>query len=358
MKFFDSRAFRVLLTAGVFALCLFFVYLAWRTIIAFIFAVFFAYLLEAPVEHFARWLHGRGRAIAAVYVILFGGLAILALFTAPRATIEAERLSKQLPEISDKISNGQIAYQVGKKRGWSAETQQKVQQFMEKHRDQIVGSAEGFMNRAAAGLRETWWLLLVPILAVFFLKDGAEFRDVIVHFFEGRQRRQFISTMVEDLNSMLGHYMRAQLALAALAMVVITLVLWAMRVPYSFAIGPAAGALEFIPVVGPIIGGALVLAVAFGANYDHLIFVLIFLLIWRGIQDYITAPKIMGGKLELHPLAVLFGVLAGGEVGGVIGVFLSIPIMAAIRILWRGFQLYRTQSDLQSVVPEGAETVV
>jgi predicted PurR-regulated permease PerM len=100
-----------------------------------------------------------------------------------------------------------------------------------------------------------------------------------------------------------------------------------------------------------------VLAVAFGANYSHIIFVFLFLLVWRGVQDYFNAPRIMGGKLELHPLAVLFGVLAGGEIGGVIGVFLSIPIMAAIRIFWRGFQLYRAQSDLHAVPSGGSELI-
>jgi len=65
------------------------------------------------------------------------------------------------------------------------------------------------------------------------------------------------------------------------------------------------------------------------------------LLIWRAIQDYVNSPRIMGSTLELHPLAVLFGVLAGGEVAGVIGVFLSIPVLATLRILWHTWQRSR-----------------
>jgi len=129
--------------------------------------------------------------------------------------------------------------------------------------------------------------------------------------------------------------------LAALAMVVITLVIWAMRVPYAFAVGPAAGALEFIPVVGPVIGIALVLGVGFFSGYHHLLGLFVFLLVWRGIQDYISSPRILGRHLSLHPLAVLFGVIAGGEVAGVIGVFLSIPVLATLRILWHSLKLQR-----------------
>jgi predicted PurR-regulated permease PerM len=143
------------------------------------------------------------------------------------------------------------------------------------------------------------------------------------------------------MHSMLGHFIRAQLLLSVLAMVVVTFVLWAMGVPYAIALGPAEGALEFIPLVGPVVGGALILAVAFFSGYSHLFWVLVFLVVWRGIQDYVSSPRIMGGTLELHPLAVMFGVLAGGEVAGVIGIFLSIPVLATIRIMWHVWQVHR-----------------
>jgi predicted PurR-regulated permease PerM len=112
-------------------------------------------------------------------------------------------------------------------------------------------------------------------------------------------------------------------------------------VPYAFAVGPSAGALEFIPVVGPVVGGLMIVAVAFASGYAHVWWLVVFLLVWRGIQDYVTSPRIMGSTLELHPLLVLFGVFAGGEVAGVIGVFLSIPVLATLRILWHTWQLAR-----------------
>ena len=95
--------------------------------------------------------------------------------------------------------------------------------------------------------------------------------------------------------------------------------------PHSICFGPAASALEFIPVFGPALGGLMVLGVALLSGYGHFWWLLIFLLVWRCIQDYVTSPRIMGTTLELHPLTVLFGVFAGGEVAGVIGVFRSIP---------------------------------
>jgi predicted PurR-regulated permease PerM len=98
--------------------------------------------------------------------------------------------------------------------------------------------------------------------------------------------------------------------------------------------------MEFIPVVGPLVAAALIFSVALLMSYPHWLILLIFLGAWRMIQDYVISPRIMGQSMELHPLAAIFGVLAGGEIAGVLGIYLSIPIMASLRIVWRRWRLY------------------
>ena len=341
-RFFDKRTAQALFTALVFVLVLLFLYSAWRAIIAFLFAIFFAYLLEAPVARLEKWFRGsRGAAIAAVYAIFLAGLSILFIAVGPTVMDEANKLRYQMPELMERIGSGNIVSQLAAQHGWSKDTATRVQEFIVEHRGEIVTAIQNFLFRAFRSIQNTWWLLLVPILAVFFLKDGRKFAEGIVGSVEDHNTRKIVAATVEEMNTMLGHFIRAQMTLAALAMLVITFSLWAFRAPYPFALGPAAGALEFIPVVGPIIGGFLVLVVAFTAGYNHVFWLFLFLLVWRGIQDYVTSPRIMGSTLELHPLLVLFGVFAGGEIAGVIGVFLSIPVMATLKILWHTWQLVR-----------------
>jgi predicted PurR-regulated permease PerM len=105
-------------------------------------------------------------------------------------------------------------------------------------------------------------------------------------------------------------------------------------------LGTAGGIMEFIPVVGPLVAGLVILAVALLNSYHHWLVLLAFLIAWRLIQDYVVSPRIMGKSMELHPLAAIFGVLAGGEIAGVLGVYLSIPVMASLRIVWRRWRLY------------------
>ncbi|HEY6248511.1 MAG TPA: AI-2E family transporter [Candidatus Angelobacter sp.] len=344
MNLLNKKTAQVLFTTLVFALALMFVYSAWRIILAFLFAIFFAYLFEAPVERLQKVLHGsRTAAIAVVYLIFIAGLVLVLALAAPPVVQEAQTLLQKAPQLAQQISSGDIT-PLATQRGWSEETTKRIQGFLINHRGEIINGIQSLVLRAARTLQGVWWLLLVPILAIFFLKDGRKFGDTIVNSVDDSLNRRILSSTLEQMNSMLGDFLRAQVLLSALAIVVVTVVIWAMGVPYAIAVGPAAGALEFIPVVGPILGGLLVLGVAFLTGYQHLFWLFLFLLVWRTVQDYVNSPRILGDKLKLHPLLVLFGVLAGGEVAGVIGVFLSIPVLATLRILWHTWQLYRTKA--------------
>jgi len=75
-------------------------------------------------------------------------------------------------------------------------------------------------------------------------------------------------------------------------------------------------------------------------GYQHWVALVVFLGVWRLIQDYVSSPRIMGHSMELHPLAAIFGVMAGAEVAGILGIFLSIPVMASLRIVFRRWRLY------------------
>jgi predicted PurR-regulated permease PerM len=346
----------VVVTILLFAAVIGFVWAARNTLIAFLFAVFFAYLIDPLVEFVAgKFKISRGKSIAVVYLMIFAGLAILFLFIGPNIVQETERLAGSLPDFYQKIASGQIAWQVGAQHGWSRETIESIQHYLAGHRDAIVGVARDFGAHVAEVGKNAWWIVLIPILAVFFLKDGAKFQDAVLEVFERRRQRELVEGVLEDVHVMLAHFIRAQLILAALTGVVFSIVLSVMRVPYGYVMGVIAGLLEFIPVVGPLVAAVLIVGVALGTGYKHVVILIVILGAWRVVQDYVNSPRIMGSQVELHPLAALFGVLAGAEIGGVVGVYLSIPAMASLRILWRRWRAYAAAPVL---TPAGELTVV
>jgi predicted PurR-regulated permease PerM len=336
----DTRTARVLFTALLFLAGLALVYLTRHTLVVFLFAIFFAYLVEPLVSHTVRWVRTRTRAIAVIYVGLAILLTLFFSFVGPKIGREAQRLTDNLPALLRNISSGQIALQIGSQRGWSAHTQQQVKDYLANHSGELAELASRAGLRLATVAQNIWWLILIPILAVFFLRDGRTFTDVVLMMIGSRPQRDFVEGVINDLNDMLAHFIRAQLTLAALALLVYVTFLGVIRVPYALVLGTAAGILEFIPVVGPFLAAVMILGVALLMSYPHLLVLALFLGVWRLVQDYVTLPRIMGKTMQLHPLAAIFGVLAGAEMAGVIGVFLSIPVMAGLRIVWQRWRIY------------------
>lgn len=354
MEIFDKTTARVLATILLFLAVGAFVWGASHTLIAFLFAIFFAYVLDPVVSLVARTRvgHSRNRSILIVYVVMIAGLAIIFTLLGPKLARETRALAEKLPQLLEGVTSGQIAHQIGSRRGWSWTTQVRVEQFLATHSQEILHWAQDVGSRAAQLATNAIWIIIIPILAIFFLKDGREFSEALIQNFCRGEQRQFLRGIIEDLNVMLAAYIRAQLLLAAISLVVYTAVLSILRVPYAFVLGALGGLAEFVPVVGPLVAAVSILGVSFLLNYEHLLIIAIFLGVWRLMQDYVTSPRIMGKSIELHPLAALFAVLVGAEIAGVLGVYLSVPVMATLRILFRRLQKYEAQHTTAHVPEE------
>ncbi len=333
--FWDSRTARVLSTILIFAVVLGFLHGARETLTLFLFSILFAYFVAPLVGRLQKPLRGRVKAIAAVYVLMIGVLVALGFLIGPRIAQESRELTASLPGMVDSFTSGEYLKQLSQKHGWGEDRTAQIHSFFTSHRDDLLSYVKALAAKLANPIQHIWWLILIPILSLFFLKDGSEMADEFVQLGNDAKQRSTLLGVVEDVNIMLGSYIRAQLILAALTMVVYTVVLSLMGVPYAFILGPLAGIFEFVPVVGPAVAAVLVFGVAGLTGYSHLVWLVLFLGIWRLVQDYVNSPRIMGKSLEISPIIQIFAVLAGGEIAGVVGALISVPVVAILRILWR-----------------------
>jgi|SRR6266496_522052 len=340
MSLIDTRTARVLFTVLIFAIALGFLYVARDTLIAFLFAIFFAYLMDPAVSRVQRWTRSRGWAITVIYVLLMGLLVTFFFIVGPRIGHQAQTLSESLPTLVDKVGSGKIADELGTEHHWSRTTTDQIKLFLINHRNDMLRIAQRIGVRVAGVAKQAWLVILVPILAAFFLREGQAFSGVLVSLINARPQREFLENVLKDLNDMLAQFIRAQLILAGLSLLAYSAFLGTMQVPYWLVLGTAGGMLEFIPVVGPLTAGALIVVVSLLAGYPHWLIIIAFLIVWRLLQDYVVSPRILGKSTQLHPLAAIFGVLAGGEIAGILGIYLSIPVMASLRIVWRRWRVY------------------
>jgi predicted PurR-regulated permease PerM len=321
-------------------------------------AVFFAYLVAPLVRVLRRPISARGRrfvlplplAIGMIYVAILGSLAAAGVLLLPVLNREIDELAKEAPGYlagaEDQWRLWQAGYQLRVLPGEMREAiDRAVHQGVTAGGTYVTGD---LLPRIGGWLTSLPWLMLVPILAFFLLKDGQLLRDLALHVLpRGRLRSRGVRFLGE-VNETLAAFIRAQVTACLFVGVVCTIGFLVIGVPYAVVLGIAAGVLEFIPLAGPLAIGFL--AVGFAAFHSpaQAIVVLLFLVVLRVVQDYVVYPRIVCRGIPMHPLAVILAIMCGAAVGGLMGVFLAIPAVAVLTVTYRHYREHRAAEALNA----------
>ncbi len=309
-------------------------------------SIFLGYLLDPLVglirRPFTSRNHGnlmpRPFAILISYLAVFGVFGIAIAYLAPLIVQQIREFADNLPNYAslfqEKVQALNIQYeQLMISEEFQTEINTRIGVIVGEIGTQITALAG---NTAFDVLTYLPWLILVPILSFFFLKDAALFRNMVLGFFPSGRWRARAESFVSDVNSTLAAYTRAQLISCFLIGSLCTLAFTMIGLDYALLLGILAGILEFVPLLGPLaIGITATLVGAVSDNPWQAIWTALFLVILRLTHDYVTYPRIVREGVHLHPLAVVLSVLAGEQIAGIPGVFLSIPIVALVTVLYK-----------------------
>lgn len=307
-----------------------------------ILSVFFAYLIDPLVKlirkpfkarHLEKWMP-RSFAIVLAYVIVFTVVGITIANIAPKAVDQAKEFGTNIPAYAQSLRTrvNDLNQRFDRLR-IPDEVQAEVSKKVSDLGGAITASVGGSVLMSVTYLP---WILLVPILAFFFLKDVNQFRLAVLRMFPAGRWRYRAEVVMADVNTTLAAYTRAQLISCVIIAVICTTGFYVLGLKYALLLGILAGIFEFVPLLGPVTIG-LIVTVTAAASDDpwKALYVAIFLIVLRIIHDYVTYPRIVRGGIHLHPLAIILSVLGGEQVAGIPGVFLSIPIVAVATVFYR-----------------------
>ncbi len=322
------------------SICL--VYLLRNTLFIFVIALLLAYLLYPLMDLIDRRLTSRSRmpALAVTYLVVTGVVGVFVAFVGSAVGEQATNLSKTAPafleHIREQPAPTAAAQPVKSVKDQAAAA---VEAQIRQHYNEIVSFVPRMSLRILSASSNLIYVAIIPILTFFILLDGRSIRDNIIDMFDGA--KQQVEETLSDIHTLLLQYMRALLFLCIATFITFSVVLSLLGVPYPLLLASIAFPLEFIPLVGPLSAAAMIIAVSAFSGYPHILWVVIFLGVYRIFQDYVLSPHLMSKGVELHPLLVIFGVFAGGEIGGVPGIFLSVPTLALMRLLYHHFRKTR-----------------
>jgi predicted PurR-regulated permease PerM len=325
-------------------------------ILLLVLSIFFAYLVSPLVDFIRKPIRMSGReiaiprvlAIALAYVIIIGGLVAVVVFV-------VSRVGNQFPEFAEQA---RLYWRtLGSK---SAE----LTEYYRLHRmpgpvlDALsnVAASAGHYATAIVESLVTWlayipWLILIPVLSFFLLKDADSFRRSALQMLPPGRWRWRGDEFFQDVSSTLAAYTRAQLTACLFIGLICSLGFTLLGIPSPLVLGFLAGMFEFVPLVGPLlIAVVAAIAAAVHGGFSSALLVLLFLGVLRIVQDYVIYPKLIGQGIHLHPLAVILAILSGAELAGVAGIFLAIPVVAIVTVSYRHWLEHRGSEGLADLL--------
>ena len=224
--------------------------------------------------------------------------------------------------------------------------------------DQILSAIQPVLSRTGTVIRSfasgtaelLGWLLFILVISYYFLNDVHNIAPSIERLapegYAHDARR-----LVAELGPIWNAFLRGQITLAIVMGVVVGITMAALGVRYAFILGLLAGLLEFIPIVGPVIAGLVAALVALfqptnwlGLNpFTLMVVVLVVSILLTQVENNFLIPRIMGGSLNLHPIIILVGAIVGASLAGIVGLLLSAPLLATLRLF--GGYVYRKMFD-------------
>lgn len=318
----------------------------------FIVAGLFAYLFNPLVEKLERRRIGRSLGVSLLFLVLTLVLVGIVLVLVPYMQKQVTRFIDQLPNWIAWARNVAAPW-LEQRFGFSFEMfdSEGVVTLLQNHWREAGGLAGTLVAKVSkSGFAVVAWMLnlvIVPVAAFYLLRDWNLLVERI-HALLPRHIEPVVVRLVRESDETLGAFLRGQLSVMIILGTLYGIGLWSVGISVGPLIGMIAGVISFVPYLGAIVGVGMgvIAAVAQYQDVYHVVLVLIVFVVGQLLEGYVLVPKLVGDKIGLHPVAVMFAILAGGELFGFVGVLLALPIAAVVMVLLRYAYERYTESEM------------
>lgn len=326
-------------------------------------AAMFAYLFDPLADRLEKAGLGRSMAVSIVFAGMLLVLTLILLFLVPFLENQISYLINILPTWLEKLRNDGLPW-LQKHFGLAPdflEAKQLIAMLEENWRAAGGVAATIVAQVSKSGLAIIGWimnLLLIPVVTFYLLRDW----DILmgrIHEILPRSVAPTIKQLAAESNSVLSAFVRGQILVMLAMGAIYAIGLAIIGIDVGPLIGIFAGLISFVPYLGTILGVVAALIAAFLQHHDwpHLVMVLGVFVIGNMVEGYVLIPRLVGTKIGLHPVAVIFAILAGGQLFGFLGVLLALPMASVVMVLLRyGHERYR-ESELYQTEQSTIEVV-
>jgi len=311
-------------------------------LLPFILGLGIAYLLNPMVEWFGRRAYPRAIVSLGILVFFLGFLAIFLAILMPMIYRQVLQLAQDIPDLT--ASLWELVEPYTRWIGAELEIENTedlsalVQENMQENMGSIWEVAKRLMGGVAAGSQAVLGVLsiifLTPIAAYFMLKEWPAIKGWVNDIMP-RQHESTIKDLLSKINDKIAGFIRGQLAVVSAIALMYSVALTIADLNYGILIGILAGVLSIIPLFGSITGLMISVVVAWfqSGEWSYVLIIAAIFLVGQAIEGNLITPRLVGKYVGLHPLWVLFVLLAGGSLFGFVGLLLAVPVAASAGVL-------------------------
>ncbi|MFD1413965.1 AI-2E family transporter [Oceanobacillus jeddahense] len=311
-----------------------------KLILPFLIAGIVAFLLHPLIEWLHRYRIHRGVAVLIIYLIFFGGAGYAIYRAYPLIVQQVKEMSHHFPEFIALYQNG--LNKIYTSTSFLPESVhdrmdifiQSLEDTMNNFSGRIIGGFNGMMDAVIL-------LTIIPVLVFYFLKDYPFIKSFFFRFIPDKYRDE-TGSICREISKGLGGYIRGQFIISVAVGIISTLCWMWLDLPYALLLGIILAIVNVIPYFGPIIGAVPVVTVAYMTEPQKALFVIIIIFVIQLIESNLLSPYIMGKTVKIHPIGIIFALLLGGQLAGVIGMILSVPVFTMLKVLIQQYQISKS----------------
>jgi len=330
-----------------------FIYVLHPILSPFLVGILLAYLADPLVDRLEKWKLSRTWGVVVVFALFTLVLALALLVLIPMLAKQLVSLYQMAPQMLDWLQHTALPWvqtRLGLADGfWKFD---KIKAAISDHMGQTTDIVGVILSQAtASGLALMAWtanFVLIPVVAFYLLRDWdvmmAKIRSLLP-----RQREGQIVKLASECHEVLGAFVRGQLLVMLALGVIYAAGLMLVGLQLGLLIGVVAGLAAIVPYMGFVIGiGSAIVAglFQFGLDPFHMIAIVAVFMVGQALEGMVLTPLLVGDRIGLHPVAVIFAILAGGELFGFTGVLLALPVAAVIMVLVRHMHDVYKESDI------------
>lgn len=304
----------------------------------FLISVIIAYLLNPLVHQLHRRGVPRGMSIVIIYIVFFLFITVLLINMIPLFIDQLRELSEKMPALIQQVEKWMNDFHQNK-RFLPLAVRNAVDSNLTALEGKTTASISKILERAGVAVEGMAGAFVIPFLVFYMLKDIKGIERTVIAFFP-KNNRTGIVRLIRSVDEALGNYIRGQLLVAFLVGVLAYVGYLIIKMPYGVLLALIVAVTNIIPYVGPFIGAAPAILLAFTVSPMMALKVLIVNLVIQQLEGNVISPLLIGRSLKLHPMLIIFALLLGGEMFGMMGLILCIPVVAIGKVILQHLVLH------------------